>query len=333
MKKILLITESNFKKIIKKDSNKKILFINEQDLIVPQDPAFNFKGVTTDNTSVKNIPRRNYAVGNEAEAEKSYQTSKHITPTSEYTHMRNAVLSFAVAFVPVVGPFVSAAIQLGDAALYYQEGNTKMAGLSGLFAFIPFVGPALKYVPKLANLGVNGMKNLGTKIGNGSALNKLETEALDELIKNNNVVAKEIEKAVAKKATEKTAETTISNTTKNSLLNLVKAPLNLTATFAKAAAPYIAVQQVYDKSYDYLQKDTPMGLATSEGADWNKVKAAFGSSGSADDNMKLREAWKNGWRPGTIVPEKYQTAAYKKTFQAEDENTNKLASMIAAAKQ
>ena len=51
------------------------------------------------------------------------------------------------------------------------------------------------------------------------------------------------------------------------------------------------------------------------GYTWEMVKEKFYSSGSKEDNIKLEKAWNEGWRPGTPVPEKYQTDEYKKNIE------------------
>jgi len=50
---------------------------------------------------------------------------------------------------------------------------------------------------------------------------------------------------------------------------------------------------------------------TGQKYDWEKVKEEFGSNGSLEDNTKLQQAWKKGWRPGKEVDTEFQTATYK----------------------
>ena len=45
------------------------------------------------------------------------------TDTDPHTALQ--ITAFAVAFIPVVGPWISAALGIADAALYYKEKNTK----------------------------------------------------------------------------------------------------------------------------------------------------------------------------------------------------------------
>ena len=47
-------------------------------------------------------------------------------------HTVNTVLQIGSAFIPVIGPFISAGIGLADAKKYYDEGDTKTAGLIGM---------------------------------------------------------------------------------------------------------------------------------------------------------------------------------------------------------
>jgi hypothetical protein len=46
----------------------------------------------------------------------------------------------------------------------------------------------------------------------------------------------------------------------------------------------------------------------------------------------LYSAWKEGWRPGTVVPEKYQTMAYKKISKEEGDGIKRLESMVKTMK-
>ena len=55
-------------------------------------------------------------------------------------HTLMTVLAIGTAFIPVVGPFISAGIGLADAAMYYKEGDKTSAGVTAAFSMIPFIG-------------------------------------------------------------------------------------------------------------------------------------------------------------------------------------------------
>ena len=63
----------------------------------------------------------------------------------EYPHEMALVLSIGTSFLGPIGLLISSGIMVGDAALYYKEGNYNMAGVSALFAVLPFLKvPGLK---------------------------------------------------------------------------------------------------------------------------------------------------------------------------------------------
>ena len=96
------------------------------------------------------------------------------------------------AFIPVAGPFISMAIGLGDAALYYDEGDKKAAGFTAVFSMIPFVIE----IPAVKQLGVKGMAALGSKVSKGEKVfSPLEKEALVAIEKNQSVIKQGLEKA------------------------------------------------------------------------------------------------------------------------------------------
>ena len=62
-------------------------------------------------------------------------------------HTKNSILSFGAAFIPVIGPFISAGIGIADAKLYYDEGDKKGAGLTAAFSMLPFLGSVVSKIP------------------------------------------------------------------------------------------------------------------------------------------------------------------------------------------
>lgn len=245
--------------------------------------------------------------------------------TKEDTHNLLMITSLATAFIPIIGPFVSSGIQLADAAKYYQEGNTEMAGMTAMFALIPGAGKLLSKLPILKNIN----PSLLNKWKSGKPITPVEKEALDVLGKNISTVKKELGEEIVKQSDELLKKTTLTQSTKTALTNVAKGGLNFTMKTTTQMAPYVVAGVAYDKAYDYIQSETPKALAAKENIDWNLAKTAFGSSGSEADNVKLSQAWKEGWRPGTVVPEKYRTLAYSKQYNEEQENLKNLDAMLA----
>jgi hypothetical protein len=94
-------------------------------------------------------------------------------------HDRNQLLSFAAAFVPVIGPALSLGIAAYDAKTYFQQGKKKEAGLSLFLALLPGMGAVVSKIPGIKQLGVKGMSTLGKKIIDGGRnLTALENEVV-----------------------------------------------------------------------------------------------------------------------------------------------------------
>jgi hypothetical protein len=99
-------------------------------------------------------------------------------------HTLMTILAIGSVFIPVVGPFISAGIGLADAGMYYQEGDSKSAGLTAVLSMLPFVGSIVTKIPGVKQLGVKGMAALASKLSSGSKLTKGEYE-IAIAIKNN----------------------------------------------------------------------------------------------------------------------------------------------------
>jgi hypothetical protein len=178
----------------------------------------------------------------------------------------------------------------------------------------------LSKIPVLKNINPGLLK----KWKAGTPITPIEKEALDALGKNVSVIQKELGEIVINQADELLKKPTLTQSAKTALTNITTNGLKFTAKTTTSMAPYVVAGVAYKQAYDYAQSDTPSALAAKENIDWGLAKSAFGSSGSYDDNMKLHQAWKEGWRPGTVVPEKYQTNSYKKLYAQEFENFKKL---------
>lgn len=269
------------------------------------------------------IDRQSNAIMNAAgiRSKEDYNTVNSVTkkamegatiPLDDHTVM--TILQIGSVFIPFIGPFISAGIGLADAKMYYDDGDTKTAGLVALFACIPGVG-GLATKLGLTKWTAKALGELGKKISMGSKLLPQEIKVANIVAKNKKliladikatpVIAKEIAKQTAKQAAKQTAKQAVTT-----------------------VGGYAAAGGAYSKVYDAAQKNTPRVKAESEGMDWAFVKSAFGSSGTEQDNTLLNQAWTKGWRPGKIVPQNFQTTVYKDNYNTEIENIKTLNSIV-----
>ena len=166
-------------------------------------------------------------------------------------HTRNTILSIAALAIPV--PFLNVAISTGimayDAKQYYDEGDTKTAGLMLMFSLLPVVGPTIgKAIPGIAKLGTSGMSSLAAKVRIGSkALNPTEIEVLEGIAKNRQLIQAEIQKSakeISIKAARKQAQNKIVKT------NITKGAYKT----GKVIGGYTAAGVAYDKTYDAVER-------------------------------------------------------------------------------
>ena len=201
---------------------------------------------------------------------KQYYSNQTTNKTDNYKvddHTLNTILSIGAAFIPVVGPFISAGIMLNDAAQYYNEGDSKTAGMMAMFALLPGTGAVISKVPGVKQLGANGMKTLATKLSTKAPLSKLESEVVAGLSANQSLVQQELSKLTAETA-KKTAQAVTNQTTKQSLVNIGKKGLVFTG---KNVAPYVAAGVAYDKAYDSLNPESEVDLASALDVDISQI--------------------------------------------------------------
>ena len=113
-------------------------------------------------------------------------------------HTIATIFAIGTAFIPVVGPFISAGIGLADAALYYKEGDKQAAGLTAAFSMLPFVGSVVTKIPGVKQLGTKGMAALSSKLSKGQKLTQLETEIVNLINKSKQFINSELTKASSK---------------------------------------------------------------------------------------------------------------------------------------
>jgi hypothetical protein len=169
-------------------------------------------------------------------AEKQEKFFKSIDP-----HTLATVLAIGAAFIPIIGPVLSGAIELADAALYYKEGDNKMAGMAAMFAMIPGIGPVVSTIPAISKLGVKGMKLLANKLGKGLKItDPLEVEVVNAIGKNRQLIQQELNKAgkeISIKAARQKAQKKI-----------------VTKNVVKNVGGYSGAYIGYDQTYDYFAR-------------------------------------------------------------------------------
>lgn len=101
------------------------------------------------------------------------------------------LLSIATAFVPVIGPFLSLGISLADAAVYAKKGETNNAAFILALSALPYIGPVVKKIPGISNLGPKGMTLLASKISKGIGLTKTESQIAKSLSQNSKLIQSE----------------------------------------------------------------------------------------------------------------------------------------------
>ena len=163
----------------------------------------------------------------------------------EFKHNYLTSLQILASFIPVVGWAVSAGIGLGNAYVYYQEGDTKQAGLEAIFAAIPGLGIAGniglgKVAPKL-------MGGLGKKVALNQTKNltKQEIRILDLIGKNQKGLKKELDNYF---------KTSIAKNAKQISKDKLKAAgkkygLGLAKTSGTLGS-YMTIAQLYGSAYD-----------------------------------------------------------------------------------
>jgi hypothetical protein len=163
-------------------------------------------------------------------------------------HTIATVLQIATAFIPFVGPFISAGIGLADAALYYNEGDTKTAGMIGVFSIIPGVG-GLAGKLGLSKWSAKALGEVGKKISLGSKLSPVETQVANKFAQNRQLIQNEITKLGKTPSVQAAVKSVRANATKQAVKTQTK---NVGKFVGTKVAPFVATGVAYDKGYDAL---------------------------------------------------------------------------------
>ena len=247
---------------------------------------------------------------------------------------------------------ISAAVDLVDAGIYITEGNWEMAGLSVLFAVVPFAIES-QFVKRIGKDGLKKMAEFAKAVPD-AFLKGTGNMTMEELYRYTKIIldddVKRAIKAMADNSSEiinkmkgsyKAASEKLLGQTGSKILNDgIQTSLKLSYDGIKYLAPkvgslgkvgmvfggYMAMGEIYHEGIEFTNDKllkTPKSVAQSLGLDWNLLKSEFHSDGSEKDNNLLKEALSLGWRPGIPVPLQFQTSSYKKWLSEQQENNRK----------
>jgi hypothetical protein len=110
--------------------------------------------------------------------------SKYIEEMARYKHEIIGLASFGAFFIPFIGPFLSLGLELSDAALYAQEGDEYMAGLSLMFSLIPF----FEIIPGAKKFSRDAAAKILKKLRANAKLTPEEKEFVKTLVSNKKVL-------------------------------------------------------------------------------------------------------------------------------------------------
>ena len=123
-----------------------------------------------------------------------------IQPVDMSTYV--TILQIGTAFIPVVGPFISAGIGLLSAADLYKKGQKAEAGVAAFFSILPGLGKVVQKIPGIAQLGEKGLTALGTKIASKQGLTEFERGVVKSITKDIAFVKQEASQAIKTMATK-----------------------------------------------------------------------------------------------------------------------------------
>lgn len=185
--------------------------------------------------------------------EKQREYMKSIDP-----HTLAIILGIGSAFIPIIGPFVSAGIGLADAALYAKEGDSKTAGMVAMFSLMPGVGALVGKIPGIKQLGSKGMSALASKLSSGQKItDPVELAVVNGISGNIDLVKTSLGQNVQSLAQQAAVRTTSPNI-KQTLTNFAKSGLTFTA---KNVVPYVGAGAGYEYLWNKYSPEQSINLA------------------------------------------------------------------------
>ena len=185
----------------------------------------------------------------------------------EFKHAYFETLALVTSFIPGIGLMISSGIMLADAAAYWQEGSRLEAGYSAVFALLPAALKGITKIPFIQKLGAQGMAVLAEKLALSkySLLQKTEIYAIQELVKNNKLIKRNMDAYFKARAKNELAMATAKATSKGvkGILRKIgngtlKTSILGTKTAAKIGTFFTASDvsnQIWDKLYFDLGLD------------------------------------------------------------------------------
>ena len=123
------------------------------------------------------------------------QTSKNWSNKDNQQLVLN-VVALASAFIPVVGPAISAGISLAGAYGQYRQGNNKAAAIELVFACLPFIGK----IPGMAKISKTMAGSLKVKLVRGGTLSLQEFNTVKQIIAYDTYVSTKVGQYLEKQA-------------------------------------------------------------------------------------------------------------------------------------
>jgi hypothetical protein len=163
-------------------------------------------------------------------------------------HTIATIFQIGTAFIPFVGPFISAGIGLADAYQYYTEGDKKTAGMVGLFSIIPGIG-GLASKLGLSKWGAKALGEIGKKLSLGGKLTPLEVQVANKVAQNRQLIQNEIVKLGNNASIKGAVKTVRTNATKKAVTKSAK---NVGKFVGTKVAPFVGAGVAYDLGYDAL---------------------------------------------------------------------------------
>ena len=145
------------------------------------------------------------------------QTSKNWSNAENQQLVLN-VVALASAFIPVVGPVISAGISIGSAAAQYRKGNHKAAAVELLFACLPFIGK----IPGLGKMSTNFARIIKIKLVRGTPMTLTEFNALKNIVNYDTYISTKVGQYLEKQAVSELSKNLITTAVKKTEAKVIQ---------------------------------------------------------------------------------------------------------------